>query len=67
MFMRSGRRLPPVASRHFALFSFPGLAACEICRTQSQSDPACQAAFQYANDTRCIVSYERSFMRPVFG
>ncbi|WP_028217476.1 NIPSNAP family protein [Paraburkholderia oxyphila] len=50
-----------------ALFSFPSLTAYESYRTQSQSDPACQAAFQYANDTRCIVSYERSFMRPVFG
>ena len=50
-----------------ALFSFPGLAAYETYRTQSQSDPACQAAFQYAIDTRCIISYERSFMRPVFG
>lgn len=50
-----------------ALFSFPSLAAYEAYRTQSQSDSACQAAFQYAIDTRCIVSYERSFMRPVFG
>jgi hypothetical protein len=50
-----------------ALFSFPSLAAYETYRQQSQQDAECQAAFQYANDTRCIVSYERSFMRPVFG
>jgi hypothetical protein len=31
------------------------------------ADPECQAAFQYAEETRCIISYERSFFRPVFG
>ena len=50
-----------------ALFSFPCLAAYETYRARSMDDPDCQAAFQYANETRCIVSYERSFMRPVFG
>ncbi|HEV3432111.1 MAG TPA: NIPSNAP family protein [Paraburkholderia sp.] len=50
-----------------ALFSFPSLAAYETYREASRHDAACQAAFQYADDTRCIVSYERSFMRPVFG
>jgi hypothetical protein len=30
-------------------------------------DAECQAAFQYAQETRCIVSYERSFFRPVFA
>jgi uncharacterized protein (DUF1330 family) len=50
-----------------ALFSFPSLAAYETYREASCHDAACQAAFQSADDTRCIVSYERSFMRPVFG
>ncbi len=49
-----------------ALFSFPSLAAYEDYRQRSFQDPACQAAFQYAKDTHCIVSYERSFFRPVF-
>ena len=40
-----------------ALFTFPSLA----------DDAACRAAFLYAEETRCIVSYERSFFRPVFG
>jgi hypothetical protein len=49
-----------------ALFSFPSLAAYEVYRNQSLQDLACQAAFKYAEETRCIVSYERSFFRPVF-
>ncbi|MGN6087189.1 NIPSNAP family protein [Trinickia sp.] len=48
-----------------ALFSFPSLAAYETYRAESQQDPECQAAFAYAAKTRCIVSYERSFFRPV--
>ena len=48
-----------------ALFSFPSLAAYEEYRTKMK-DAECQAAFKYAKETRCIVSYERSFMRPVF-
>jgi hypothetical protein len=49
-----------------ALFSFPDLASYEKYRTQSFQDPACLAAVRYAEETRCIVSYERSFFRPVF-
>lgn len=50
-----------------ALFSFDSLAAYEIYRQKMIKDPDCQAAFQYAEDTQCIVSYERSFFRPVFS
>jgi NIPSNAP len=50
-----------------ALFTFESLAAYERYRQQSFDDADCQAAFQYAEDTQCIVSYERSFFRPVFG
>ena len=49
-----------------ALFSFPSLAAYETYRTSAASDPACQAAMSYYEQTRCFLSYERSFMRPVF-
>ena len=49
-----------------AMFTFSSLAAYEDYRNQSFQDPDCQAAFQYARDTQCIVSYERSFFRPVF-
>ena len=50
-----------------ALFSFPGLAEYERYRQQSFQDAECQAAFRYAEETRCILSYERSFFRPVFN
>ena len=50
-----------------ALFSFPGLAEYEAYRETSMSDPECLAAFQFAQDTKCIISYERSFFRPVFS
>jgi NIPSNAP len=50
----------------YALFSFPSLAAYEIYRTKILTDPDCLAAFAHAEQTRCILSFERSFMRPVF-
>jgi hypothetical protein len=49
-----------------ALFSFPSLAAYENYRQASDADPNCQAAYAFAERTRCIASYERSFMRPMF-
>jgi len=49
-----------------ALFSFPSLAAYEDYRRRSHADQEGQAAYAFAERTRCIVSYERSFMRPVF-
>lgn len=50
-----------------AIFTFPSLALYEEYRTKSFQDPECQAAFKYAEETKCIVSYERSFFRPVLG
>lgn len=50
-----------------ALFSFPSLASYEDYRTQMSQDPECQESFRYAEETRCIISYERSFMKPVFA
>ena len=49
-----------------ALFTFPSFAAYEQYRTKSFTDPECLAAFKYAEETQCILSYERSFFRPVF-
>lgn len=49
-----------------ALFSFPSLAAYEDYRAAMAADAECQAAFAYAEETRCILRYERSFMRPMF-
>ena len=48
-----------------ALFSFPTLAAYEDYRARMAEDAECQAAFAFAEQSRCILSYERSFMRPV--
>jgi hypothetical protein len=49
----------------FALFSFASLADYERYRKEAKADPACIAAFDYANQTRCIVSFERTFLRPL--
>ena len=49
-----------------ALFSFPSLAAYEEYRVKMAQDPECLEAFKYSEETRCIMSYERSFMKPVF-
>jgi hypothetical protein len=49
-----------------ALFSFPSLASYEEYRAKIAQDPECQEAFKYAEETRCIISHERSFMKPVF-
>ena len=48
-----------------ALFTFPSLAAYETYRQNMANDPECQAAIAFAESNRCIVSYERSFLRPV--
>ena len=49
-----------------AMFSFPSLAAYEIYRQKAAADPDCQAAVRYYEQTKCFLSYERSFFRPVF-
>ncbi len=49
-----------------ALFTFPSLAAYEKYREDSMKDAECLSAFDYAQNTKCILSYERSFFRPVF-
>ncbi len=48
-----------------ALFSFTSLAEYEAYRTASAADSECQAAYDFARETRCIVSYQRKFLRPV--
>jgi len=66
--MHHGYFLPHEGANNIAiaLFSFPSLSSYEIYRSKIFSDPDCQAAFKHAEDTKCIISYERSFMRPVF-
>jgi len=48
-----------------ALFSFPSLALYEDYRSRALNDPDCQDAITYKEETGCIVSFERSFFRPV--
>ena len=48
------------------LFSFPSLADYERYRTAVREDEVALAAWRYQAETRCILSFERSFMRPVF-
>ena len=50
-----------------ALFTFPSLSAYEDYRTRMVSDPECVAAFEMDKRNRSIISYERSFLRPVFS
>lgn len=50
-----------------AMFTFPSLAEYERYREQSLIDQECIHAFKYAEDTKCIISYERTFFRPVFN
>ncbi|TCV85856.1 NIPSNAP family protein [Sulfurirhabdus autotrophica] len=49
-----------------AMFSFPSLAAYETYRAAAVDDLECQAAMRYYQETQCFLSFERSFMRPVF-
>ncbi len=49
-----------------AMFSFPSLAAYEIYRIAAADDDECKAAMRYYRETQCFLSFERSFMRPVF-
>ena len=48
-----------------ALFTFSSLAKYEAYRNESFKDSECIQAFEYAKETRCVISYERSFFRPV--
>jgi len=49
-----------------ALFTFPSLAEYEQYRNDSLNDLECITAFKFAQDSQCILSYERSFFNPIF-
>ncbi|WP_261843167.1 NIPSNAP family protein [Aliamphritea ceti] len=51
----------------FAAFSFESLAAYEVYREKMAVDEGCQAAYEYAKQTGCIIRIERQFMRPVLN
>lgn len=50
-----------------ALFTFESLSAYEDYRVKSLKDPECNKAFEFADKVDCIISYERSFFRPVLS
>ncbi|HJV49759.1 MAG TPA: NIPSNAP family protein [Geothrix sp.] len=64
-----GYLLPSEGANNIALcsYSFPSLAAYEVFRQKAAVDPECQAAFKFAEETRCFLSYERTFFRPLVG
>jgi hypothetical protein len=47
------------------MFSFPSLADYEDYRKRMAADPECQDVFEMEKRNRSILSYERSFLRPV--
>nr|WP_258703069.1 NIPSNAP family protein [Pseudomonas sp. B21-031] len=49
----------------YCLFSFSSLAAYEQYRKQAETDPECIAAVALATEQRFILSYERSFLKPL--
>ena len=55
-----------VSNVALALFSFPSLASYADYRAKAANDPECQSALAYFQETKCFLSNERSFMRPVF-
>jgi hypothetical protein len=50
-----------------ALFSFQSFAAYEDYRGKMAADAECRETLELESRNRSIVSYERSFMRPVLG
>lgn len=48
-----------------ALFSFASLAAYEVYRKRSATDPECQEAYRFAEKSQCIRRYERQFLKPL--
>jgi hypothetical protein len=49
----------------YALISFESLAAYETYRARFRSDPDAMANFRFAEEQRCILAEERSFLRRV--
>ncbi|MEW6055037.1 MAG: NIPSNAP family protein [Bdellovibrionota bacterium] len=50
----------------YASFTFSSFATYEEYRASIRTDSASQKAFAFAKETRCIISSERTFLRPVF-
>jgi NIPSNAP protein len=48
-----------------AMFTFPSLADYERYRAAAAEDEESRAAYAFASQSRCILSFERSFLRPI--
>jgi hypothetical protein len=53
------------SDKAMALFSFPSLAAYEQYRTLFGVHPDFVAADRIRDESRCVLKYERTFMRPL--
>ena len=53
------------SDRALVLFSFEDLASYERYRARFGTDPAFIAADRIRDDSRCVIRYERTFMRPL--
>jgi hypothetical protein len=49
----------------YGLISFPSLADYEAYRARLRGDSEGQANFRFAEEQRCILAEERTFLRPV--
>ena len=49
----------------FALISFESLAAYEAYRARLRQDPAAMANFRFAQEQKCILVEERTWLTPV--
>lgn len=67
--VHNGYYLPAEGANNIALalFTFDSLSAYETYRVDSLKDSECIQAFNYADEVDCIISYERSFFRPVLN
>ncbi len=50
-----------------ALFSFPNFEAYEGYKKRTTANKECQAMTKKFNDSKCFLSYERSFLKPFFN
>lgn len=51
----------------YALFSFPSLAEYESYRKSILTDKECIEDFKLVEQSKCILSYEGTFLRPVLN
>ena len=51
----------------FALFSFKDIETYEAYRRDVSHDEECRKATARFNETQCFLSYERTFLKPIFG